>query len=205
MPSFLHVIRLLIWRSLARDRLRTLITLLGVALGVAVVLAIRLANDGVLESFKNSLDHVAGKSRLQVSAGEAGFDETLFPSDRRNTRDRQGGPRRAGRHPGSRKTGRGAPGPGRGRLWRWRCPRLPRLHVGARRPASPPHRSRCDPPDRAICRNPGPAARRFDPPLHADRAEDLRRARPPGRRGGGARDGRAARGAGHRRGAAPFR
>jgi hypothetical protein len=48
-------------------------------LGVAVTLAIRLANDGVLESFKNSLDHVAGKSRLRVSAGEAGFDETLFP------------------------------------------------------------------------------------------------------------------------------
>ncbi|HEX7513179.1 MAG TPA: ABC transporter permease, partial [Candidatus Methylomirabilis sp.] len=79
MPPFLHVIRFLVWRSLARDRLRTLITVLGVALGVAVTLAIRLANDGVLESFKTSLDHVAGKSRLQVSAGEAGFDETLFP------------------------------------------------------------------------------------------------------------------------------
>jgi len=79
MPPFLHVIRLLVWRSLARDRLRTLITVFGVALGVAVVLAIRLANGGVLESFKNSLDHVAGKSRLQVSAGEAGFDEALFP------------------------------------------------------------------------------------------------------------------------------
>lgn len=47
---------------------------------MAVVLAIRLANEGVLESFRNSLDHVAGKSRLQVSAGEPGFDETLFPA-----------------------------------------------------------------------------------------------------------------------------
>jgi len=78
MSTFLPLIRLLIWRTLARDRLRTLITVLGVALGVAVTLAIRLANDGVLESFKGSLDHVAGKSRLQVSAGEPGFDETLF-------------------------------------------------------------------------------------------------------------------------------
>jgi putative ABC transport system permease protein len=59
--------------------MRSLITVLGVALGVAVVLAIRLANDGVLESFRNSLDHVAGKSRLEVAAGEAGFDEELFP------------------------------------------------------------------------------------------------------------------------------
>ncbi len=79
MRAFFHLIRLVAWRTLLRDRMRSLITILGVALGVAVVLAIRLANDGVLESFRNSLDHVAGKSRLQVSAGEVGFDEALFP------------------------------------------------------------------------------------------------------------------------------
>jgi putative ABC transport system permease protein len=75
-----HLIRLAAWRSLTHDRTRSLITVLGVALGVAVVLAIRLANEGVLQSFRNSLDHVAGKSRLQVGAGEAGFDENLFPA-----------------------------------------------------------------------------------------------------------------------------
>ena len=79
MGSTFHLIRLVAWRGITRDRLRSLITVMGVALGVAVMLAIRLANDGVLESFRNSLDHVAGKSRLQVSAGEVGFDEALFP------------------------------------------------------------------------------------------------------------------------------
>lgn len=79
MRASFHLIRLMAWRGVSRDRLRSLITILGVALGVAVVLAIRLANDAVLESFRNSLDHVAGKSRLQVTAGELGFDETLFP------------------------------------------------------------------------------------------------------------------------------
>ncbi len=78
MRALYHVIRLVAWRTLSRDRMRSLITILGVALGVAVVLAIRLANDGVLESFRKSLDHVVGKSRLQVTAGEAGFDETLL-------------------------------------------------------------------------------------------------------------------------------
>jgi len=79
MPPIFHLIRLVALRAIFGDRLRSLITVLGVALGVAVVLAIRLANDGVLESFRSSLDHVAGKSRLQVTAGEVGFDETLFP------------------------------------------------------------------------------------------------------------------------------
>jgi putative ABC transport system permease protein len=80
MRPLFHLIRLVAWRESSRDRLRSLVTILGVALGVAVVLAIRLANEGVLESFRSSLDHVAGKSRLQVSAGELGFDETLFPA-----------------------------------------------------------------------------------------------------------------------------
>ncbi len=74
------LIRLVAWRAASRDRLRSVLTVFGVALGVAVVLAIRLANDGVLESFRNSLEHVAGKSRLQVTAGELGFDERLLPA-----------------------------------------------------------------------------------------------------------------------------
>jgi len=78
MTAAAHLLRLIAWRTLRRDPLRTAITVLGVALGVAVVLAIRLANGGVLDSFRTSLDHVAGKSRLEVSAGELGFDETLF-------------------------------------------------------------------------------------------------------------------------------
>jgi putative ABC transport system permease protein len=71
---------LLVWRPLARDFTRSLFTILGVALGVSVALAIRLANDSVLTAFRNSLDHVAGRSQLEVSAGEPGLDELLFPA-----------------------------------------------------------------------------------------------------------------------------
>jgi putative ABC transport system permease protein len=80
MRAFLLLTRLLAWRPLTRDPARSLVTILGVALGVAVALAIRLANDGVLTAFRNSLDHVAGKTQLEVSAGELGFDEALFPA-----------------------------------------------------------------------------------------------------------------------------
>ena len=79
MAPIFDLIRLLLWRTVLHDRMRNLITMLGVGLGVAVALAIHLANEGVLRSFSSSLDHVAGKARLQVSAGEMGFDETWFP------------------------------------------------------------------------------------------------------------------------------
>jgi putative ABC transport system permease protein len=80
MIVWLRLLRLISWRTIARDPLRTLVTFLGVALGVGAVLAIRLANDAVLASFESSLDHVAGRSRLMVSAGEPGLDEDLFPA-----------------------------------------------------------------------------------------------------------------------------
>jgi putative ABC transport system permease protein len=76
----LRLVHWLAWRPLTRDAARSLVTILGVALGVAVALAISLANEGVLTAFRNSLDHVAGRTQLEVSAGEPGLDEALLPA-----------------------------------------------------------------------------------------------------------------------------
>jgi putative ABC transport system permease protein len=62
---------------------RTLLTLSGVALGVAVYLAIRLANASALASFSATVDAVAGRANLQVTGGSGGFDERLFLQVRR--------------------------------------------------------------------------------------------------------------------------
>ena len=78
-PRSLWLAHWLAWRPLTRDYGRSVVTILGVALGVAVALAIGLANEGVLTAFRNSLDHVAGRTQLEVSAGEPGLDETLLP------------------------------------------------------------------------------------------------------------------------------
>lgn len=75
----LRLARWLAWRPLTSDAARSLVTVVGVALGVAVALAISLANEGVLAAFRNSLNHVAGRTQLEVSAGEPGFDENLLP------------------------------------------------------------------------------------------------------------------------------
>src|SRR5258708_39693685 len=65
-------------RHLRDERGRALLTLFGVALGVAVFLAIRLANASALASFSATVDAVAGRANLQVSGGSGGFDERLF-------------------------------------------------------------------------------------------------------------------------------
>ncbi len=59
-------------------RLRVVLTTLGIALGVAVFFAIRTGNATLLESLTSTVEKLAGKATLQVSAGEAGFAENVL-------------------------------------------------------------------------------------------------------------------------------
>jgi putative ABC transport system permease protein len=65
-----------ILRRLRLDAARTALTVTGVALGVAVVLAIRLANASAIGGFSAALDVVAGKTSLEVIGVGTGVDET---------------------------------------------------------------------------------------------------------------------------------
>ena len=65
------------WTHLSTRPGRTLLTILGVGLGVAATIAVQTANVDVLRSFEESVLTVAGPVTLEVSAGEAGMDERL--------------------------------------------------------------------------------------------------------------------------------
>src|SRR5215471_14625157 len=71
----MKLLRTLILRPLRRDRLRTALTILAVALGVAVVVAIDLAGDAATGSFQSSMETLAGKTDLEILAN-GGVDET---------------------------------------------------------------------------------------------------------------------------------
>lgn len=62
----MSLLKSFILRDLSRNWVRTVLTLSGIALGVAVMLAINLANNTALSRFRESIDIVAGKSNLQV-------------------------------------------------------------------------------------------------------------------------------------------
>ena len=78
MRSTVALLRLLAWRRLKEEPFRLLLTLLGVALGVAVFIAIKLANTTSTQAFENSLTAISGKTHLEVSAGGLGVDEYLI-------------------------------------------------------------------------------------------------------------------------------
>ncbi len=68
--------RQFIVRALLQDRGRTVVTLVGLTLGVAVVVAIRLANASSVRGFETALDVVAGKTSLEIVGAGVGVPET---------------------------------------------------------------------------------------------------------------------------------
>src|ERR1051325_11258798 len=74
-----HFPRIFVWhvvRYVRRHRLLALLNVLSVALGIAVWLAIQVANRSANESFSAGVDLVAGRAHLEVRGN---LDETLWP------------------------------------------------------------------------------------------------------------------------------
>jgi len=59
---------------MAQERARTVTTIVGIALGIAVVIAIQLTNASSVRGFETALDTVAGRTSIEI-AGTAGVPE----------------------------------------------------------------------------------------------------------------------------------
>ena len=63
------------WR---KHKLRTVLTIAGIVLGVALFLGMHSANRTVLAAFETTVDRIAGATQLQITAGETGFPEEVL-------------------------------------------------------------------------------------------------------------------------------
>jgi putative ABC transport system permease protein len=66
-------------RHFARHPVLTALNIVGIALGVTVFLSIEIVNHSALESFRASVDVVAGKADLEVVGDGLRFDERAYP------------------------------------------------------------------------------------------------------------------------------
>ena len=79
---------LTLWRfvslpDLPQHRLRALFPLVGIALGVAVFIAVRVTNSSTLGAFARTVDAIAGRAGLEITGRGAPLDETVLPLARR--------------------------------------------------------------------------------------------------------------------------
>ena len=61
-----------------RHRGGLLLSMLGVAMGVAVFVSVQIANHSVLAAFESSLEAVAGRANLQIRGGASGLPEQVY-------------------------------------------------------------------------------------------------------------------------------
>jgi putative ABC transport system permease protein len=74
----MRLLRLLSWPYLRRHALRSALTVAAVAMGVGVFVAMHSANRAVYAGFQETVTRIAGATQLQITAGEAGFDEEVL-------------------------------------------------------------------------------------------------------------------------------
>jgi putative ABC transport system permease protein len=74
----LSLLRLISWPYFRRHIVRTVLTITAIALGSAVFVGMHTANQTVLFAFAKTVDRIAGKTELQISAGETGFGEDVL-------------------------------------------------------------------------------------------------------------------------------
>jgi len=72
------LLRLISWPYFRKHILRTLLTTAGIVIGVAVFVGMHTANESVLVAFSETIDRIAGKAELEITAGETGFPEDVL-------------------------------------------------------------------------------------------------------------------------------
>lgn len=75
----MRLFRQFILRPLFTEKVRTITTIVGVSLGIAVVIAIQLTNASSVRGFETALETVAGKTAVEIIGAGSGVDETLLP------------------------------------------------------------------------------------------------------------------------------
>jgi putative ABC transport system permease protein len=73
----IRLFRQFVGRRLLGERTRTLTTVVGIAVGIAMVIAIQLTNASSVRGFETALETVSGRASVEISA-PGGVDETLL-------------------------------------------------------------------------------------------------------------------------------
>lgn len=74
----LSLLRLVSLRHILGAPLRTGLTVLGVAVGVATMVGVMSINGSVLDAFRSTVDAISGKADLTVAGSQVGFDESVL-------------------------------------------------------------------------------------------------------------------------------
>lgn len=86
-PLLLNGLALVGWRYFTGHAWQTLLMILGIALGVAVIVAVDIANASAVRAFSLSTEAIAGKATHQITGGVNGLREEVYSDLKRKGMD----------------------------------------------------------------------------------------------------------------------
>ena len=72
----MFLVRQFILRHFAKEWVRAVVAVLGIALGVAVVVSVQMANAGSLRGFETAIETLSGRAALEIVGAGPGLEET---------------------------------------------------------------------------------------------------------------------------------
>ncbi|NDJ85129.1 MAG: ABC transporter permease [Chloroflexi bacterium] len=82
----------LMWRHIQRRPTQTLLFLIGVMIGVAMMVSIDIANNSARTAFELSTESIVGKATHEISGSSTGFDQSVYTQIRTDIGWRQAAP-----------------------------------------------------------------------------------------------------------------
>jgi putative ABC transport system permease protein len=77
------LLRLISWPYFRKHLLRTALTTAGIVIGVALFVAVRVANNSVVSGFSGTVDRIAGKPNLRSRRAKPGSGKKFSSACRR--------------------------------------------------------------------------------------------------------------------------
>ena len=76
--TLLSLLRHISFKHIRHQKVRTIMALFGIALGVASMTSIDIVNSSVIRSLEDSINRITGRAVLQITGAESGFPEGML-------------------------------------------------------------------------------------------------------------------------------
>jgi len=76
--AFKNLLRFVILGDFSANKLKYILTIMGIALGIGIFVAVETAHDTIKQSIQQTRGYVPGRPDLQVAAGQFSFDEEIL-------------------------------------------------------------------------------------------------------------------------------
>ncbi|HWR71662.1 MAG TPA: ABC transporter permease, partial [Nitrospirota bacterium] len=76
--NLFNLLRHISLKHIRFQKMQTLLSVLGICIGVSAIVSMGIVNENVLASFQNTINYSMGRASLQISGAASGFPEDMI-------------------------------------------------------------------------------------------------------------------------------